>query len=249
MVTRLPKKLKKVPLIDAIFEVRFSSKVPASVVLPGFLFNALKGEKNIEPLPIAQLPKLVRDADPNLKFAPLSRIDWQQFFISIGDYSLSISCKYPYSGWSNFKPAIAEVVGVLNESNLVEAVERYSMKYVDLIPSSDDQQKVSMINFNVTIAGHNLKKEPFQLRIEIPRDGLTHAVQVVSSAQATLHNGTIREGLLVDVDTFAPQDGIPMKSLLEGFSDKLEAIHLANKAMFIDCLTPQTVESLEPIYD
>lgn len=249
MASGLPIKLKKEPLIDAIFEVRFSCKVPASVVVPGSLFNSLDGEKTIESLPISQLPKPIRDSDPNLKFAPLSRIDWNNFFISIGDSSLSVSCKYPYCGWVNFKPAIVTVMKALEVSNVVSAVERYSMKYVDMIPSSSNQQKVSMINFKVSIANHELEKEPFQLRIEIPRDGLVHAVQVVSSAQATLHNGTVMEGLVVDVDSFSDQKGISIQSLLEKFNDKLEAIHGANKAMFFECISPKTLESLEPIYE
>lgn len=249
MANKLPKKLNKEPLIDAVFEVRFTSKAPASVVLPGFLFSNLAGDKSIESLPISQLPKPVRDADTNLKFAPLSRVDWGQFYIGISDFSVTVSCKYPYPGWNGFKPAITNVMSILLESKIVEAVERYSMKYVDMIPSADIQQKVSMINFKVSIAEHELEKEQFQLRIEIPRDGFINAVQVISSAQAVLNNGTKMEGLVVDVDTFVEQDGISMQSLCEGLSDKLEAIHLTNKTMFFDCLTSQTVNKLEPIYE
>lgn len=248
MATSLPTKLNKEPLIDAVFEVRFSSKVPASVILPGFLFNNLGGDNNIESLPMATLPKVVRDANPQLKFAPLSRVDWDLFYINISDFSVSVSCKYPYSGWSKFKPAIREIVDIIAESKIVEEVQRYSMKYVDMIQSSDDEQKVAMINFKVSIADHNLEKEPFQLRIEIPRDGLTNSVQVVSSAQAVV-NGVTMEGLIIDVDTFADQGGVSMQSLLEGFEDKLEAIHLTNKTMFFDCLTSQAIALLEPVYE
>lgn len=248
MATSLPKKLIKEPLIDAVFEVRFSSKAPASVILPGLLFSNLDSDNNIESLPISELPKAIREANPQLRFAPLSRVNWGQFYINIGDTSVSVSCKYPYSGWSNFKTAIHKVVGILSESKIVEEVHRYSMKYVDMIPSSNDQQKISMINFKVSIADHSLEKEPFQLRIEIPRDGLTNIVQVVSSAQAIV-NGSAMEGLVVDVDTIADQGGISMQSLLEGFEDKLESIHLTNKAMFFDCLTPQAIALLEPVYE
>lgn len=249
MATRLPKKLDKEPLIDAVFEVRFSSKVPASVILPGFLFSILEGEKTIESLPVAQLPKPLRDADPNLRFAPLSRVDWNQFLVSVSDFSLSISCKFPYPGWNTFKPAITQVVDILTQSKIVDGIDRYAMKYVDLLPISDNQQKVSMINFKVSIADHNLEKEPFHLRIEIPRDGFINAVQVVSSAQVELHNGIKKDGLIVDVDTFVTLGNAPIESLCEGLSEKLESIHIANKAMFFDCLTPLAIESLEPIYD
>lgn len=249
MATQLPTKLTKEPLIDAVFEVRFSSKVPASLVLPGFLFNNLDGEKAIEQLPITQFPKAVRDADPNLKFAPLSRVDWNHFFINVGDCSVSVSCKYPYPGWHSFKEAIAKVTGILAACKIVDAVERYSMKYVDIFPSSAYQQKFSMFNSTVSLAGHRLENEPFQLRIEIPSNGFIHAVLLASSAQAVLHNGVTMEGLIVDVDTFSGQANIPIEALLDKFSEKLDAIHQANKAMFFDCLTPETVLSLEPKYE
>jgi len=248
MAMSLPKRLKKEPLIDAIFEVRFSSNVPASMVIPGLLFKTLVGEKKLDSLPISQLPKQVRDADPNLKFAPVSRIDWEQFFVHVGDYSLSIACKHPYAGWSKFKPAIITVMEAL-PPDIVGAVDRCSMKYVDMIQAANNQQKVSMINLKVDIAGHELKKEPYQLRIEIPRDGYTHAVQIVSEAKAILHTGKELEGLIVDIDSILPQDGIPLGSLLEGFSEKLDKLHASNKAMFFDCITPDTLELLEPVYE
>lgn len=249
MTTTLPKKLGKEPLIDAVFEVRFFSVVPASVILPGFLFNNLEGNKNVESFPVAQLPKPVRDADPNLRYAPLSRIDWDRFFISISDFSVSVSCKYPYCGWELFKSAISKIIDVLGESKIVGNVERYSMKYIDLIPSQDIQEKVAKINFDVSIANHRLEREQFHLRIEIPKDGFMHAVQLASSAQVVLHTGTKLEGLIVDVDTFVSQYDASIQSLREELLGRLEAIHLANKTMFFSCLTPQAIMQLEPIYD
>lgn len=249
MTASLPKKLKNEPLIDAIFEVRFVGKIPASVVLPGVFFSQLEGDKNIENLPITQIPKQMRDADPNLKFAALSRIDWDKFFINVGDFSISVSCKYPYPGWVYFKQVIIKIMDMLDKSSIVEKVERYSLKYVDLLSASNDQQKVSMLNMAISIASHNLEKEPFQIRIEIPKDGLIHAVQLISSANAVLHNGMTREGLIVDVDTYATLDSMSMPSLLDKFPMKLEAIHTSNKAMFFDCLKPETIISLEPSYE
>lgn len=249
MATSLPIKLKKEPLIDAVFELRFSSATAASVVLPGYLYEKLSGNRTIEQLPIAQLPKPIREADPNLRFAPLSRISWGQFFINLGDFSISVSCKYPYPGWLAFRSAIINVINILAGSGFVESVDRYSMKYVDMIPSTDDKHRVSMLNFSVSIAGHTLEKEPFQLRIEIPRDGLVNAVHVISSAQAVLNTGVTMDGMIVDVDTFAAQGGISMQSLIDGFQEKLNSIHATNKAMFFDCLTQQTILSLEPVYE
>lgn len=249
MTKALPKKLKKEPLLDAIFEVRFSGSSSASVVLPGALFSKIQGIKSVEQLPIAELPKAMRDADPNLKYSPLSRLDWGKFFINVGDFSLSINCKHPYPGWEEFKPAIIKVIEAFSGSGVSATVDRYSLKYIDMLSASDDRQKVSMINFDVTMAGHKLEEEPFHIRIEIPRDGLKNIVQVISAAQATLHTGIKREGIIIDVDTVATFNAITLEKLLGDFSDKLDVIHHTNKAMFFDCIMPSTLKSLEPVYE
>ena len=249
MDKKLPAKLKKEPLIDAVFEVRFSGIAPTSFILPGILFNELEGEKIMGAFPIAQLPKPVRDADPNLKYAPLSRIEWQQFIFSVSDFSVSVSCKYPYPGWKVFKPAIIKLMEILVKSNIVKEVERYSMKYIDLIPEKDIQQIVGMFNIELLIASHKLEKEQFHIRIDIPKDGFIHTVQIVSSAQAVLNNGINMEGAIIDIDTVVAQNNISIQSLMEGLTDKLENIHMTNKAMFFNCLKPCTVDTLEPIYD
>ncbi|OFZ67518.1 MAG: hypothetical protein A2V79_07265 [Betaproteobacteria bacterium RBG_16_56_24] len=234
--------------MDAVFEVRFTSAFPAGSVLPGLLFGKLDGDKKIEQL-LSQIPQVMRDADPNLRFAPLSRLDWGQFYINVGDRIVAVGFKHPYPGWNSFKPAIIKVMDVLKEAKVIKSVERYSLKYIDLLPATGLREQVSFVNFDVTLAGHKLEDEAFQIRLEIPRDGFIHAVQVVSSATATLHTGETRQGLIVDVDTIANQQGEAFEDLLSGFSDKLDAIHQANKKVFFDCLKPQTIKTLEPEYE
>ncbi|MES2366110.1 MAG: TIGR04255 family protein [Pseudomonadota bacterium] len=245
----LPKKLKKEPLIDAVFEIRFTSAFPVGGILPGLLFGKLGGNRVIEQLPMAQIPQIMRDTDPNLQFAPLSRLDWERFYINIGDRSVSVGFKHPYPGWSNFKPAITEVMDALKAADIVKSIERYSLKYIDLLPATSLREQVEFVNFSVTLAGHKLENEAFQLRLEIPKDNFIHAVQIVSSATATLHNGESRQGLIVDVDTIANQTGISFDELFSGISDKLEDIHQANKKMFFDCLKASTVTALGPEYE
>jgi len=245
----LPKRLKKEPLIDAVFEVRFPGEFRAGSLLPGMLFAGLDGDKKSEALPFSQIPQAMRDADANLRYAPLNRIDWGKYFVNVGDRSVSVSFKYPYPGWGSFKPAIINVMEVLKGANVIKSIERYSVKYIDLIPSTDLREQVSFVNLDVTLAGHKLEGEAFQIRLEIPKDGFIHAVQVATSATVTLHNGESREGLIVDVDTIAKQDGVTFDDFLSGFGDKLDRIHRANKEVFFDCLKPKTIEALEPEYE
>ena len=103
MIETLPSKLKKEPIIDALFEMRFTSATSASSIVPGVLFSKLSGDKTIERLPTEQIPKQLLESEPNLRFAPLVRLHWDNFLISIGDRSLAVACKMPYPGWKTFR--------------------------------------------------------------------------------------------------------------------------------------------------
>lgn len=249
MTEKLPTKLKKEPLIDALFEMRFASALPASNIIPGVLFSQLPGSKTIEQLPAGQLPKPILDSDPNLRFAPLVRINWDKFLISVGDRSLAVSCKMPYPGWETFKPAILQVVGFLREIGIIQEIHRFSMKYIDLIPAKSLADQVLAINGTVVLGNHTLTKEIFSLRMEIPSEDMLHAIQIASSAVVTLQDGSSREGVIVDIDTISDLENQDFAYWLEQLSDKLESMHLANKTRFFECIRPETIASLEPVYE
>jgi uncharacterized protein (TIGR04255 family) len=241
--------LNSEPLIDAVFELRFTSSALASSVLPGFLFSKLKGKKTINRLQTSEIPKPVRDTNPNLEFAPLMQLDWDKFLISISDRSLGVGCKLPYPGWAVFKPAILQIVELVGEIDIVENVQRFSMKYIDLIPSNDLREQVSMITASVAIGNHTLEKESFFLRIEIPSNGALHIVSVASGAKAKLADGSVREGLMVDIDSVRDEKGAYFAQWLERAPAELEEVHSANKEMFFECLHSKTIDFLEPVYE
>jgi uncharacterized protein (TIGR04255 family) len=244
----LPLKLKKEPLIDAIFELRFDANAPASVILPGLLFEQLKGGTKIEALPIAQLPKHVRDVDPNLRYQPLSRIDWDKFYINISDFSISVNCKFPYPGWSKLRIAILEIVNVLKKVQIITGVERYSLKYIDLVDVPVGNPPISVTNLSLSVATCRVSLEQFQVKVDLLVDGFLNSLQIISSAKVMLNNGTTKDGLVIDVDTIGDLQNISLDELLSGFSDRLDLIHDVNKKIFFDCLSSEGLELLEPIY-
>lgn len=250
MSADLPKKLGKEPLVDAIFEIRFTSSAPASDILPGFLFGKLLGKKSIERLPVADVPQPIRDNDANLKFAPLVRLHWDNFIILIGDRSVAVACKMPYPGWDNFRKVIISTVELINEASIIDLVSRCSVKYVDLIPSKDLKEQISLISLEVMLGGHKLEREAFQLRMEIPHNGFVNVVQIVSSAILTLPVGEEKTGIVVDIDTIDNfhSDEV-FDQFLVGLADRVENLHNTSKEMFFNCLKRDTIDFLEPIYE
>lgn len=247
---KLPTKLGKEPLIDVVFEVRFTARVPAATVLPGLFFGKLEGVGPIDPTPVAQLPAQMRALDPQLAFAPLSRIAWkQQFVILIGDRTLAVGCKMPYPGWAAFKPAILQVLGVLDEAKIVIKVHRHSLKYVDLLDTvQDDAEALKRLNVALRIGSNDIVSENAVLRVELTRMPFLHAVQVATKAVVQQEGQIARTGALIDVDTLAIADLEPAE-FFSKLSSSLEDIHTANKQMFFECFTQYGLDLLEPRYE
>jgi uncharacterized protein (TIGR04255 family) len=249
MTEKLPTKLIKEPLIDVVFEMRFSASAPASNILPGVIFSKLDGKKNIETLPLSEIPKHIRDNDPNLQFAPTVRIQWESYLILISDKSIALACRQPYPGWSSFKQSIQKVVGLLNDVGIIEAVHRFALKYIDIIPSDNLKEQVSFTNLTAKLGSHILEKESFQFRIEIPKDNIINVIQILSSASVILADGTNITGLVIDIDTICNVPNQKITDFSELLSNNLDKIHFINKETFFDCITPETLALLEPRYD
>jgi uncharacterized protein (TIGR04255 family) len=238
----LPKRLGKEPLLEAIFEMRFMSQAPVSSILPGFLFSMLPGQKRIDRLPAAELPQQVRSIDLNLRYAPLLRIDWDDYFILLGDWSVGLACKLPYPGWSKFKPAILELTKSVASARIIDSVERFSLKYTDIIPAELGDVS-SLVKFVLMIGEHSAAADNFQIRVEVPSEDRIHVVSLSSAGVAKLADGSARNGVAIDIDTIATLTDMSMSKFSETLPDKVEAAHLENKARFFDCLKPETMAS------
>ncbi len=251
MPDNLPTKLRKEPLIDAIFELRFGTVSAAlNEVLPGVLFNQLKGEKRIERLPAADLPKPIREKDPNLRFSPLTKLQWQQYVVLIGDRKIAIGCKYPYPGWKAFKETILNIVDNIQTVGIVDTLERCSVKYIDIIPSKKVSEQIAKTSLEITLGESPIPASHYSLRFEIPENKMIHIVNIVTSATATIEGKKDPiDGLIIDIETVQNLSA----AKLQGWTDDelpplLEKLHYANKKVFFDCLTKDTLNSLEPIY-
>lgn len=249
MASPLPKRLRKEPLLDALFECRFIADFPVSNILPGILFSEFEGEKQLDRLPQSEIPEAIRNSDPNLQYVPLVRIRLQNYSFLIGDRSIAVACNLPYKGWSDFKPTIIKTIEILKKSRLIDKVIRYSTKYVDLIQSSNPADQVSLANLSLRIGSHNLTKESYQVRMDVPIEGFINIIQIISGTKVIIPGKTEREGVVIDIDTIKDTGGISVEQLEQDLDSALEHIHRVSKETFFDCLTEQTLTLLEPEYE
>lgn len=247
MIVKIPVRLKKEPLLEAIWEIRFSSDKPSvAELLPGMLFNSLPQKYgNIVRLPAADIPAGIAEQDPNLRYVPKIRLENGNQAVQVGEHVISLNDRRPYSGWSNFSKDILSLAAVLRHTGLIKTLERFSLKYIDLI-ELDPPADLGCLNLDLKLGEHRISTKPVHVRTEIKEDDLIHIVQVVSPAEVALPGHEKRwKGVLLDIDT------IKLLSETQPWDDLercLDDVHMSCKKMFFSLLKPETVERLEPEY-
>jgi uncharacterized protein (TIGR04255 family) len=244
---KIPVRLKKEPLLEAIFEILFTdAKQSVAELLPGLIFKAMpKKYPETVRLPAADIPARILENDPNLKFVPKIRLQNQNQAVQIGEHVVSLSCRRPYSGWTVFSKDIQELILAIRETDLIRTPERFSLKYIDLI-ALDPPRGLECLNLELRMGEYPLAKKPVQIRTEIEEDDLAHILQIVSPAVASVPGEEQKaKGILIDIDSiWNPKEKNPW----EAIESRLDDIHSSCKQMFFNLLTQRTIDLLEPEY-
>jgi len=248
-MTKLPTKLTHEPLVDAVFEVRLGGDPHMADILPGALFGLLDPKPNIQRLPAAEIPQPIRAMDPNLAFAPVIRLDWDKFTISFGDRNLVVGCKLPYQNWTRFREAILDIISKVAAVGIAGPVERYSLKYVNLIQAPTVSEQIKKINVSVRIGEVEASGDHMSVQVHRNEGRTLHIMSVLTGAQGKLGDGKQVFGAVVDVDSIRTVSFANFGEFASCIGAEIEELRLANKTKFFSCLTDNTVEEMGPRYD
>lgn len=245
----LPLKLRKEPLLEAVFEFRFEANSPVADIAPGFLYGRLEGPKTLQRLPNAELPRPIRLSNNDLKYAPIVRLDLDRFTLLIGDQMIGIACKLPYPGWTTgFRAKVLEIIGLVSEINSISEVARYSIKFVNLIPSEDVRQQIELLDISIDLGESRARPQSLQLRLETMEEDFIHLLSITAGANAEFEDGRVVSGIVLDVDTIVNTQGMSFADWLDSLPERVDALRHENKSMFFGLLKPSTVDMMEPEY-
>jgi len=250
MPDKLPKELGQEPLIDALFEVRFHEvSAPLADILPGFLISKL-GEAPLSRLPASDIPKMFRATDPALMFAPTQRLDWGKYMISLGEKNIIINCKMPYPKWENFKKAILDTISYVGElKGLQGKVERFSLKYTNLLKAENNSEQTSKINMAIRVGNIDVSDEETSLTVHRKEEGLLHIITVAIGAKAQWLDKPPEHGAILSLDTIKWIDPNSSYDFSKIIGTELESLKQANKRLFFSMLTGAAIDEMEPKYE
>lgn len=226
-----------------------SDGFPLGDILPGALFSGLEPKPQIIRLPAAEIPRPMREADPNLLFVPTTHLDLGDYLIPIGDRTFGITCKLPYPKWPAFKAKILEILEIIKTIGLPGKVDRYSLKYVNLIEGKSTYEQIQKINGQFKLGDIEVTDDNMALRIERCEEGIIHILSIATGARTNLSDGRSLEGLVVDIDSIREVSFSHFDAFADSVVDGIEELRQANKEKFFSCLTREAIDAMEPEYE
>lgn len=242
-------RLERDTIVEATFEMRFQSTNAAlSDLLPGILFAEFKGRfPRALRLPASELPRQLQQTDPDLKYAPRQGLANDTFQVLMGDCVLQISNRRPYIGWAEFKPMILSILVVLERENLVKDVERFSLKYTNVIEAkdvNDIKEQNFYIRLRAELGGHDLTSQLTIIRTEVHTKGYINIVEIAPTTKIRVSKDAQIGGLMVSVDTI--HNNPP--SFFGNRESLLDAAHDMEKEIYFGILTQETIDRHGPVY-
>ena len=247
---KIPKKLRKDPIVEAVFELRFkpAPSAPSAFgdVLAGILYNQFKKDfSQIDRLPFSNIPRELQDLDPNLRYQARSRLKSDKGMILVGDRMAAISSPRPYMGWENFFPLIMRVIGQLNETTLVGQIERFSVKYMNVLEADEMQAQFSFVNLRAKLGTYDLTKHLTQFRTEIEERGFANIIEILAGTTVKTVDSKEFRGLLLNIDT--------VKKAPQNFWQEADALinsaHEVEKDLFFSVLSKSALDQFGPIWE
>lgn len=232
----LPKSITPCPIVEALVEIRFTTKIHPSAIF-GMIYNALQADfPKVESLPILQLPEVVRANDPNFKFKPHYRVLSQNFITQIGPDVLSINSSPSYLEWEEFSKQIFSVFNRIEEIGVVDSVLRFGIRYINFF----DNDIFRDIDLKISVGKDDIAYNNTIIRTEIDQGAYSSSLQVANNAN---HNG--RLGSIIDIDTHTESN------LTDFFKNKKSIVagaHAKEKELFYSLLKDDFLKTLNPIY-
>lgn len=242
----IPKLLKNAPILMALAEVRFSNEGASTVgaVLPGVLYSDLKDEfPTIEPLPTAQIPSELTTQNPELRYLPTTTLRGEGKVLSVGGCVLALSFGKPYPGWDACEASIKKVWDTAKRSGLIGNIERFSLKYVNLIEADLGENHLALTTVKLVLGDRAITSEATTVRTEIKDGRFITIMTIVGQAHTVDQPATT--GLIVDLDVVC--NG-PFAGGWDEIVGLVNEAHAIEKNAFFGLLTKETIDKYGPDY-
>ena len=239
---QLPRRIHPDPIVDSIVEIRFDAQIDRNAVF-GVLYFALRDQfPNVEPLPILQMPEMVREADPMFAHRPQYRISNNDYQIQIGSNVLTIGVLSAYPGWEAFSSIIQGIYNKLSPLGVIGTVKRLGIRYISFFEGNIFDN----LRLQLSVPGHEQGGFPTTCRFELPNGPFINTLSLANHTTLQRVNaGVTMTGSIVDIDTSLTGE---LNDFFSQMPELIDKAHQLEKELFYSLLTEEFLARLNPEY-
>jgi len=238
---KLPSRLEKCPIIEAVLEVRFLATEQWRN-LPGLLLPKIRGRYPQQTdLPLAQVPELLRQQQANLSTQPLMQFSNAQFTINFGPRVIGLVTKTKaYPGWELFSKEMAWLIDCLKDTGFIQEGERLGVRYINFF----EDDLLSNLVLETQVAGKPLVGSEMLLSFGLRKAPFVVRLQVIKGAIGNFDKGPIL-GNVLDVEVWLESNDF---DLFGNGMDRFNEGHTLAKQIFFGLLKEEFLRNLNPTY-
>lgn len=238
---KLPVSIDPCPIVEAIFEVRFTSLQPWEN-MPGLLYAQIREKyPSQKRLPLADFPEEFRRQDSGLQHLPLLQFHGEHFLVQLGPRCMSLVTKpNHYPGWVAIQRELEWLIPKLQAGGFVSETERIGVRYIDFF--SANVFEILHLEMRLGEDAPNLPQT--DVTTILRHDAMT--IRLHASNAAILGAGAdARQGSVLDVDCwFGALDADCFQNGMDRFSEAHQTI----KGLFFGLMKPEVLANFHPIY-
>lgn len=242
-MAKIPKKLKKDGIFQAIFDIRFTSGDLPEVIVGKLASHSLWKGWDVQRLPISDIPATLRHQDPNLQFQPLFELKEKggRRLVRIGDRSFSCVALPPYPGWTAWQPELNAAIDVIYQSFGDFTAKQLGLRYINTMTPDLLIKDTSDLRISVNVAGAPLQG-PLVLNYQREASKDHIAIIRIASRDFVLNPSPpdLSEIIDIDVSTLATFSSNNSKIAVAWLGDA----HTLLKEEFFRLFTDETIDKL-----
>lgn len=231
-----PVRLERDLLLDSVVEIRFVSTF-AKEEVPTKIFELLYKDFPYS-REVTTPPAEMRAAEP-FKYAVTTILHNNEFSIGFGCNSIAFNCVNGYKGWERFFELIQKYVHLFFSIGLFSEIVRIGLRYVNLFDNTTDLTKHIQLDINFNNIGAYTSLHT-TLNLQLKKNDCQFVLNIFDTA---LVNG--RPGSVLDIDV---AKNCTIEANFEKVCAEIEEVHREEKAIFINILHPEFLQTLNPSY-
>ena len=237
---RIPKRLEKSPITQAVYEIRFNSEIEKDRIIYNFqqiISNDLKTSA-IE-LPFNKIPDFIRSGDPYMRYQPCYRFQNECFVVQFSQYSLIFSYLPPYNSWQTWYEMFSKILNGIKDSELAFhlLIERVGIRYIDVIEGA--LKANCNVSYLLGEKKYDFADKKIKFRAEFSEKENTTILKIEN-----LQKNETEFDTLIDIDVIRKYEHLSFLEYFGNDFNNLQELHEISKRYFFGLLNDDSLKKL-----